>query len=44
MNKKKIILLFILKKYKNIWINISIHGTWNLIGAVMILTKIMLTK
>ena len=35
---------FIYKKYKNIWINISIHGTWNLIGAVMILTKIMLAK
>ena len=35
---------FIYKKYKNIWTNISIHGTWNLIGAVMILTKIMLTK
>ena len=28
----------------NIWINVSIHGTWNLIGAGMILTKIMLTK
>ena len=35
---------FIYKKYKNIWINVSIHGTWNLIGAGMILTKIMLTK
>ena len=35
---------FIYKKYKNIWINISIHGTWNPIGAGMILTKIMLTK
>ena len=39
-----ILLGFIYKKYKNIWINVSIHGTWNLIGAVMILTKIMLTK
>ncbi|WP_443754495.1 lysostaphin resistance A-like protein [Agathobacter rectalis] len=39
-----IFLGFIYKKYKNIWTNISIHGTWNLIGAVMILTKIMLTK
>ena len=39
-----IFLGFIYKKYKNIWINISIHGTWNLIGAVMILTKIMLAK
>ncbi len=39
-----IILGFIYTKYKNIWINVSIHGTWNLIGAVMILTKIMLTK
>jgi len=39
-----ILLGFIYKKYKNIWINISIHGTWNLMGAVMILTKIMLTK
>ena len=37
-------LCFIYKKYKNIWTNISIHGTWNLIGAVMILTKIMLAK
>ena len=35
--------LFI-KNNKNIWTNISIHGTWNLIGAVMILTKIMLAK
>ena len=39
-----ILLGFIYKKYKNIWINVSIHGTWNLIGAGMILTKIMLTK
>lgn len=39
-----IFLGFIYKKYKNIWTNISIHGTWNLIGAVMILTKIMLAK
>ena len=39
-----ILLGFIYKKYKNIWINVSIHGTWNLIGAVMILTKIMSAK
>ena len=39
-----ILLGFIYKKYKNIWINVSIHGTWNLIGSVMLLTKIMLTK
>ena len=39
-----ILLGFIYKKYQNIWINVSIHGTWNLIGAGMILTKIMLTK
>ena len=39
-----ILLGFIYKKYKNIWTNISIHGTWNLIGAGMILTKIMLAK
>ena len=39
-----ILLGFIYKKYQNIWINVSIHGTWNLIGAVMILTKIMLAK
>ena len=31
---------FIYKKYKNIWINISIHSTWNLIVAVIILTQI----
>ena len=34
-----ILLGFIYKKYQNIWINVSIHGTWNLIGAGMILTK-----
>ena len=35
-----ILLGFIYKKYKNIWINVSIHGTWNLIVAVIILTQI----